>query len=289
VSDAKAGSRRPIRTLLVVAAVVLAAGCSSDDDDGDSEARWVLQVAEGVAADGARAPEVSGTFGDPFIDRYLGPEAWDPEDGAPPDYGDAVQHSELIAFGELRSGVGASDEREGDAILSIYGLGKGDVDDLAMITELPAVGALPAEVTILVGPGEDGSPHLLETPTSADHDRTVQVLLGGSANRDPDAPLDDLVALSDVIVHGRSTGATDGAWVEVEVFEVFAGDDASIGDTVWLAIDAAEVDRLSSPQEPAGVWFAVGDGGDYRSVTTTYPGGDEVTITDYVRGLLSAA
>ena len=170
---------RTVHALTAIVVAFLAVGtmaCSSSDADDDTadgdraDADWVLEVGSDLRPDDGE-PVVSGSFGDPFIDRFLGPERWDVADGAPPSLSDLVAHSVLVAFGELVDDDGAT-------TLRIGSLGKGDLADMAAITVLPHPDDLPADVTILAGPGEDGELHLLEDPFRTDGDR-VRELVGG--------------------------------------------------------------------------------------------------------------
>ena len=293
--------RRHLRRLLAglaaaAAMLTLAAACTGDGDGDDgtsggstggdgggvNETGWILEVSDGVATSGS-IPEVTGSFGDPFIDRFLGPERWDDTDGAPPGYVAWTHHSTLVAFGELREG-------EGETVLFVDAVVKGESEDLVDLGEigaLPAVDALPTEVTILIGPGADGEPNLLFEPADAQRAIVIDVLLGSRADAAPGPSVDELVAGSDVVVYGEATGSTDGTKVEVDVLEVLTGDAEALGETIMIDMGTARVDRTSTTDAPPGIWFAEETADGLRSTSDHLPGGREVVLNDDLRGLLT--
>lgn len=268
-----------------------AAACTSSDDDSDGQAgTWVLTLDEQLGVDGT-SPAVSGTFGTPFIDRFLGPEQWDVADGAPPGYRAWVGHSDLIALGELvandEADAGADDGGPA-ATLRIDDVVKGEVADLAVLTKLPVAAELPTDVTIVIGAGKDGSSNLLVDPYDADRDRFVQVLLGGPENSPSDRSLDELLATADVVLIGTATGEIDGSRVGVEVTEVLRGDaESPVESVVWIDVGLDRAGRL--PRGASGIWFVADDDGELRSVTTSYPGPGELTITEHLRTRLAGS
>ncbi|MGI9611565.1 MAG: hypothetical protein ACR2QO_01560 [Acidimicrobiales bacterium] len=292
------GGLRPallgLATATAAAVLMLVAGCTADGDadDGKSggdtggenggvnEAGWILEIGDEVAASG-EVPPVSGTFGDPVIDRFLGPLRWDETDGAPPGYVDWTHHATLVAFGELRAG-------ESETILFVDSVVKGEADDLGEIGELPVVEALPAEVTILIGPGADGEPNLLVEPVDAERAIVIDVLLGSRAYAAPGPSLDELIARSDVVLYGEATGNVDGTKVEIDVLEIFTGDAETLGETVMIDMGATRVDRTSATEAPPGIWFAEETVDGLRSTSDHLPGGREVVLNDDLRGLLTA-